>query len=594
MKKQLLFIASFLLSLGVNAQAVWVSQATGFTPVSSGVRNVSVVDSNTLWIASYDGSGGMANRTDYSRTTDGGATWVAGTVPATAGYNWSMINAVDANNAWAIFYNGVAGAGGGIWHTSDGGASWAQQGVGTIFNASSFPDVVYFWDANTGVAMGDPNPTDFEIYTTADGGATWTPVPGANIPDALSGEYGIVASYAVYGNTIWFGSTKGRVFKSTDFGATWTMAVSGITVLNNASLDLGFYSATNGIARYYDATAGTNSMAVTTDGGATWSPATPTGNFWGTDFKYVPGTTSRFVSTGAAPGFIGSSYSDDGGLTWIDIEMLAQRTALGIYDSTKMWAGGFTTSPSADGIYRYYASLPTVACTDPSVSAGTAIASDSVLCFGDTLTVTSSGVVAPTTGTYSGVSWVITNADISGTSDPLNTTFLLAAYTFNYPAPSNSLRQFVNDGTFLPAGIYYWTPVVFANAAAVTVPPVFLNDLALDATCTLSGTSLMVNVLAAGDPLCSVGIPEIAHSSFSVNAYFTNNNVMYVKFINNKNDKAVLSIYDVTGRKVFTNTYAVTNGVSNESVNVQNLGAGTYIIKAETGSSSAVSKIVKM
>ena len=108
MKKQLLFIASFLISLGVNAQAVWVSEATGFTDVSSGVFNVSAIDTNTVWISSYDGSGGMANRSDYSRTLDGGATWVAGTVPTPAGYNWSMINAVDANNAWALFYDGIA------------------------------------------------------------------------------------------------------------------------------------------------------------------------------------------------------------------------------------------------------------------------------------------------------------------------------------------------------------------------------------------------------------------------------------------------------------------------------------------------------
>jgi photosystem II stability/assembly factor-like uncharacterized protein len=175
MKKIYLLSLLMAASLGLFAQGgTWVSQATGFSDLSSGVRHVSVVDTNTVWICSYDGSGGAANRQDYSRTTDGGATWAAGLIPgAAATLDWSMIYGLDANTAWAMLYN-TAAAGGGLWKTSDGGSTWSQQGVGSIFAGSlSFPNVVHFWDANNGMVMGDPTPaTWFEIHTTNDGGAT--------------------------------------------------------------------------------------------------------------------------------------------------------------------------------------------------------------------------------------------------------------------------------------------------------------------------------------------------------------------------------------------------------------------------------------
>jgi len=599
MKKQLLVIASILFSLGANAQGAWYPQATGFTDVSSGVFNVSVVDANVVWISSYDGSGGMANRRDYSRTTDGGATWVAGTVPAPAGYNWSMINAVDANNAWALFYDGIPQIGGGLWHTSDGGLSWAQQGVGTIFNASSFPDVVYFWDASQGVTMGDPNSTEFEIYTTTDGGTTWVPVPGANIPDPLTGEYGIVDHYTVFGNTIWFDTNKGRVYKSTDFGLNWTVSVTGITVPTGGAFDLVFYSATNGVARLYNNTTGVNIMYTSSDGGSTWNSATPTGNFWGSDFAWVPGTASRLVSTGAAPGFVGSSYSDDGGLTWIDIEMLAQRTALGIVDTSTMWAGGFTTSPTSDGIYKYQI-IPVITCADPTITAGTSAASDAFICFGDTLTVTSTGVVAPTVGDFSGVSWVISSADITGTTDPLNEPSLVATYTFTFPAPSNSLRQLINDGTLIggpvPYGTYYWTPVVFGNAIAINNPPVFLTDLALDATCTIGGVSVLCNVLPPGDPLCLIGITEQVNSSvFSIKNIYpvpVKDNVNFT--LNAKEAGTVtVSVKDFVGREVLSTQFATHSGENKLVLDMVNQSAGVYFLTVTGNESTVVSKFVK-
>jgi hypothetical protein len=600
MKKIYLLSLLMAASIGLFAQGgTWVSQATGFSDLSSGVRHVSVVDTNTVWICSYDGSGGAANRQDYSRTTDGGATWAAGLIPgAAATLDWSMIYGLDANTAWAMLYN-TAAAGGGLWKTSDGGSTWSQQGVGSIFAGSlSFPNVVHFWDANNGMVMGDPTPaTWFEIHTTNDGGATWTRVPSANIPAPLSGEYGIVGHYSVIGDTMWFDTNKGRVYRSIDRGLNWTVSSTGITVPANGAIDICFTSASNGLARLYNATTGGNSMRITTDGGTTWTAATPTGNFFGSDVKNVPGS-ARMVSTGAATGFVGSSYSDDGGLNWTTIEATAQRTALGIADADHMWAGGFTTSSTSDGIYKYQI-IPTVTCTTAGVSAGTSVIASAVqLCGGDTAEFTASGVFAPTVGAYAGVSWVITSADISGSSSPLTEPSLVASYTFNFPAPATSLRQFVNNGTLIngtnvPYGTYYWTPVVFGNAIAATNPPTFLGDLQLDPSCTLTGTSVAVAVLDPADPQCSgTGLNEV-NASLPIRTRIVAEQ-LELRFETNTGGVAMLDVYDLSGRLVLTRNAATASGENTIFLDASAFSAGTYVVKVALNGFAGQAKVVKM
>ncbi len=358
MKKHLLIISALFLSAAVNAQ-VWTSQATGFATASRGIRNVSAVDANNVWVSTYDGSGGAANSQDYSRTTDGGTTWTPGMITTPATFNWSNIWAISATTAWACFYDASGATGGGIFKTSDGGATWAQQGVGSIYNnTGSFADIVYFWDANNGVTIGDPagpGTSFYEIYTTTDGGTTWTRTPTANIPGKLSAsEYGIVNLYSANGNTIWFGTNQGRMYKSTDKGLTWTVAV--VSTLNTDQVvDVAFRTATEGIAVVVDAGGTIFSQYSTTDGGTTWTAFTPTaGTFFQTgDLAVIPNSTA-YVSTGANPlTALGSSYSTDMGATWTLIDTATQYTAMGWVDGLTGWAGGFNVDATNGGIYKY-------------------------------------------------------------------------------------------------------------------------------------------------------------------------------------------------------------------------------------------------
>jgi hypothetical protein len=348
MKKNLLFSSALILSVAANAQ--WTSQATGYTAVSRGVRDVCAVDANTVWIAAYDGSGGGAKVHDFSKTTDGGTTWTPGVVTTPTNYEWSNISAISGTTAWGCFYDATAG-GGGIFKTTDGGATWTAQTVG--FTTASFPDIVHFWDANNGIAIGDPAGGYFEIYTTTNGGTTWTRTATGSIPAPLSGEYGIVNLYSVLGNTVWFGTNTGRMYKSVDKGLNWTVSVVS-TVTTDVVTDVSFRTAQEGIATVVDAGGTVFSPYKSTDGGATWSFLTVTsGTFFTSDLEAIP-NSSAYVSTGANTTVsTGSSYSVDGGATWVTIDTAIQHTAQGWVNGSTGWCGGFNTSATADGIYKY-------------------------------------------------------------------------------------------------------------------------------------------------------------------------------------------------------------------------------------------------
>lgn len=240
----------------------------------------------------------------------------------------------------------------------------------------------------------------------------------------------------------------------------------------------------------------------------------------------------------------------------------------------------------------------TVACADPSITVGTVAANVTDLCFGDTLLVTATGAVTPNTGDYYGVSWIISSADISASTDPLNDPALIATYTFTSPAPAVSTRSFINDGTstFLPPGAtYFWTPIVFGNATAAAAPQ-FLSDLTLDNACIVLGPSLQVNVLVDGDPLCSgVGINETAASAYGISSVFpvpAKDNVNFT--INAKENAAVtISIKNNLGQEIASRQVVVNKGKNDLSFDLKGNAAGFYFINVSGDKGNYNVKFVK-
>ena len=351
MRKILLISCSALLFSSIAHSQTWIEQNSNFATQSEGVYDISVVNDNTAWILGYDGSGGGANVLDFAVTTDGGNNFIPGTVGSDTTYQFSNISAISGDTAWVCMFDHVAGAGGGIWKTTDAGASWIQQGVGAIYDANSFPNVVHFWNANEGFTMGDPNNGYFEIYTTVDGGATWVRVPQANVPANTSGEFGIINWYDVIGNNVWFYTNKGRVYHSMDKGMSWTVAAMH-NLTSTQYMNMKFYDANYGIANIGTTGGALVTAYFTTDGGASWNSYTPVGNFFTSDLVIIPGTTVA-VSSGAAQGAEGSSYTTDMGMSWADIDVGIQHTALGASSYNGLWSGGFSGGFQSGGIFKF-------------------------------------------------------------------------------------------------------------------------------------------------------------------------------------------------------------------------------------------------
>lgn len=240
----------------------------------------------------------------------------------------------------------------------------------------------------------------------------------------------------------------------------------------------------------------------------------------------------------------------------------------------------------------------TVGCNDTTVTLGTYMANVTGICQGDTVRFDITGVVTPTTGVVSGLSWVVSTADITGSTDPVNDPTAVLFYTVQSPAPATSFRQFINDGTIignqLPYGIYYWTPVIFGNGTPLSTPVTFLNDVMLDPTCTTTGTSIMVNVYAPNDPACSVGLNDINDGFGISNVYPVPVSEVLTFTVTSKNSgKVNVSITDELGRQVISEQVSVTAGEKQFTYYVQDLDAGIYYITVTSDKTRSVSNFVK-
>ncbi|MGE0090124.1 MAG: C10 family peptidase [Bacteroidales bacterium] len=332
---------------------LWTKQASGFITPSRGIQFISAIDKKTAWAVAYDGSGNGEKVKDFTRTIDGGANWISGTINTanTTDYTAAMISAIDNNTAWVALF-GPSG-GGKIVKTADGGTTWVHQSTATFSAPNGFPNVVHFWDANNGFCMGDPNSGYFEIYTTTNGGDTWTRVPQANIPANLTDEYGTVGYYTVVGDIVWFATNKGRIYKSVNKGLNWVVYQTPIT---NTSFELSFKDSNIGIIQRRGD--GDNKVQyITTNGGENWTALTPTGNFYTTGFTFVPGS-DLLISTGVdyETPFMGVSYSMDNGTTFHDYAEFYknhQFSAIGAASIDAIWAGGFSSDQYTNGMWHY-------------------------------------------------------------------------------------------------------------------------------------------------------------------------------------------------------------------------------------------------
>lgn len=320
----------------------WIEQASGFPPNTTPLWDVSAVDSNVVW-------GSTQGSHEFTRTVDGGNTWTSGLITNAQGLGSSMIFGLSSATAYSAMMKISGSNQAGIYVTTNGGASWTRQA--TAYNhPASWADVVHFYNSNEGFTIGDPVYNEYEIYLTTNGGANWIQVPGGNIPDPLTGEYGIVDYYSVVQDTIWFGTNLGRVFRSVNRGQTWT--VSSVPGMNDKIIKPAFRNGSHGLVM--DGIWGSGKIFESFDGGITWAQVNYTGSNHHGDISYVPGTPNSWVRSDLYSGGSGSSYSFDGGHTWTDFPGTEE---IPMYPMTWLdnhcgWAGGISKSATEGGVFK--------------------------------------------------------------------------------------------------------------------------------------------------------------------------------------------------------------------------------------------------
>jgi photosystem II stability/assembly factor-like uncharacterized protein len=315
--------AAVVLALSMTSAATSADESTRAAGLSwkrvdlphshQSLRGLDAVNGKVAWVSGDEGG--------VWRTLDGGKTWDDVRPDAEKALLFRDIEADSADVALVL----AAGSRGQsrIYKTTDGGRTWDRtfrNGEATAF----YDCMAMFPDGQHGFAMSDPVDGKFRVIVTDDAGDTWSKVDPKGMPRAKENEYGFAASgtctvtAGIKDAWIASGGAAARVFHSSDYGHTWTVARTPIPpdVDGGGVFSLAMRTSKAGIAvggNYLEEDNGRRMSARTFDGGATWRRG---GNLSGyrSGADWVP-----FSTTAIAVGPNGSDVTTDAGRTWTRI-----------------------------------------------------------------------------------------------------------------------------------------------------------------------------------------------------------------------------------------------------------------------------------
>jgi photosystem II stability/assembly factor-like uncharacterized protein len=373
----------------LDAGATWKLAGRGLPAGPADALAVAASDPRTVY--AYFNAAGLF------RSQDGGGAWQRRTLPLNAGgvvalavsprtprllylalSNGGFYRSADSGAHWTGFtgisnvralaaaeprasgtvYAGTGLAGGtlgGVWRSDDSGSTWSRQSQGLaalqatqVAVDPSQPD--HLWAAIEG-----------RVYRSFNRGVQWraaSPLPAATPPEA-----NVVRKLAVGASSQVFAATPQALWKSSDDGASWTLAFpppgnfSSVRLIAVASpASAGLYLEAQGVYR-------------STDGGASWQPEGDPGLVCGSGDLAVAPTSPEVLYAGGS----GKSYppylcylalpprvtrSDDGGATWTDVSAglpgeFISALAVDPRDPRIVYAGsGPSSNLLSDGVWK--------------------------------------------------------------------------------------------------------------------------------------------------------------------------------------------------------------------------------------------------
>lgn len=314
-----------------NAGYKWNTFSYGSEDVS--FRGIAALDESTCWVSGTQGT--------IIRTTDGGVNWQDVSVPGTDSLDFRDIEVLDDGTAIAMSIG--PGAQSRIYRTEDEGKTWTM--VSQNKYEEGFYDAIAFWDNGRGLLQGDPIEGRLFLLVTRDSGRSWQEIPRRQMPAAKEGEYAFAASGTQLITTpdgnAWIGTggADARIIHSNDYGKTWRSIPAPIVKGEKSTgiFSLAFGDDTTAVAVGGDYTKeeeGTDNIAYSDDGGASWNLVSGSTPDFRSAVKYTDG---MFVTVGPS----GSDYSTDNGQSWKPIEGPGFHTLdIGEGGIEAVWAAG--------------------------------------------------------------------------------------------------------------------------------------------------------------------------------------------------------------------------------------------------------------
>ena len=324
----------------VSAQESSSIHQPTLTPQDSGTTNglISVwpVNPQVVWACGRNGT--------FTVTTDGGQTWNASVVPGAETLQFRDVQAFSASVAYLMSI-GANPTDFRIYKTTDGGATWTIQFENQ--NPNAFYDGFAFWTPHRGIVHSDSVNGVFPDFRTTDG-MTWQDISN-NMPPALPGEFSFASSGTCVatqgGRNAWIatgGAAIARVLATRDQGDTWNAYDTPLFSSPSAgAFTVAFRDPFHGIVGGGDLDPGNPNSARTAtsgDGGQTWTLTTPppvTGAIFG--LSYV-GRTGRGAGDNLGRAVV--ITANDGGAAWTPDEGNTWFTLPGV---SGFWAVAFAT-----------------------------------------------------------------------------------------------------------------------------------------------------------------------------------------------------------------------------------------------------------
>jgi photosystem II stability/assembly factor-like uncharacterized protein len=285
-------------------------------------------------------------------TINNGA-WTVMRLGAESDKNLRAIHFVDSTTGWA------GGAGGAVYHTSDGGKNWEPLSCGSAADIS----YIYFVDRNRGWMLGRPDSKindeagpESILFITVNGGRAWTRKPLPNVTRV----------HFIDARTGWAVGRNSTLLKTTDGGSEWTK-VGGIEKLIKSPLDsqnynfgfsdIRFTDSKHGwlIGNFYEQARGDiGGVFKTSDGGDTWKRVPLTIQTRNNSGRFTPGSlhSAHFsdANTGTITGdmydgenrFFFALHTRDGGQTWSLFRIQSRSTHNSQFlDPARGWTAAF-------------------------------------------------------------------------------------------------------------------------------------------------------------------------------------------------------------------------------------------------------------